>query len=74
MAQGRNSKDEAKADVVQEEYATGIKEGVEGIAAEKDGFGARKKIDPLEIALVRKIDWYMMVSHLQALRMARNEY
>lgn len=29
----------------------------------KDSFGARVKVDPKEIKLVRKIDMYMMVSH-----------
>jgi hypothetical protein len=27
-----------------------------------DRFGARAKTDPVEIALVKKLDWYMMVS------------
>lgn len=32
------------------------------VAVDKDGFGARKKVDPKEIKLVRKSDLYMMVS------------
>ena len=34
---------------------------IDSVAVEKDGFGARKKIDPKEIKLVKKIDMYMMV-------------
>ena len=37
--------------------------GIDGVAVEKDAFGARKKIDPKEIKLVRKLDTYIMVSH-----------
>ena len=62
MASQRDDKDAGKPDVVLEEYATGTKDGVEGVVAERDGFGARKKVDPVEIKLVRKIDLYMMVS------------
>lgn len=61
MAADRDAKDNDKADVVLEEYATGTKDGIEGVVTERDGFGARKKVDPKEIKLVRKIDWYMMV-------------
>jgi hypothetical protein len=35
---------------------------IEDIDAKKDAFGARSKVDQKEIALVRKIDWRMMVS------------
>lgn len=62
MSSDRDTKDLGKSDVVLEEYAAGTKDGVEGVVAERDGFGARKKIDPVEIKLVRKIDMYMMVS------------
>ena len=31
-----------------------------------DEFGATEKNDPAEIALVRKLDLYLMVSHLQS--------
>ncbi|PIA97330.1 putative transporter [Cercospora beticola] len=34
--------------------------GIDGVAVEKDAFGARKKIDPKEIKLVRKLDTYIM--------------
>jgi len=61
MASNRDIKD-CKADVVLKEYATGTKDGLEGVLIERDGFGARKKVDPVEIKLVRKIDMYMMVS------------
>jgi len=61
MASHRDAKD-AKSDVILEEYATGAKDGLEGVLTERDGFGARKKVDPVEIKLVRKIDLYMMVS------------
>jgi hypothetical protein len=61
MASNRDAKD-VKSDVVLEEYATGTKDGLEGVLTERDGFGARKKVDPVEIKLVRKIDLYMMVS------------
>jgi hypothetical protein len=61
MALPRDAKDAHKSDVVLEEYATGIKVGIEGVVANHDGFGARKKVDPVEIKLVRKIDLYMMV-------------
>jgi hypothetical protein len=61
MASERDDKDTHKSDVVLEEYASGTKDGVEGVVSERDGFGARKKIDPIEIKLVRKIDMYMMV-------------
>jgi len=61
MASNRDTKD-AKSDVVLEEYAAGTKDGLEGVLTERDGFGARKKVDPVEIKLVRKIDLYMMVS------------
>ena len=61
MASNRDTKD-AKSDVVLEEYAAGTKDGIEGVLTERDGFGARKKVDPVEIKLVRKIDMYMMVS------------
>ena len=61
MATNRDFKDNDKANVMLEEYATGTKDCVEGVVAERDGFGARKKVDPKEIKLVRKIDWYMMV-------------
>lgn len=64
MAVNRDLKDNDKADVVLEEYATGTKDGIEGVITERDGFGARKKVDPKEIKLVRKIDWYMMVRKL----------
>ncbi|KAM0713560.1 hypothetical protein Q7P37_010522 [Cladosporium fusiforme] len=60
MTSGHDPKDETKADVVLEEYATTTKDGVEDVETAKDGFGARKKVDPIEIRLVRKIDWYMM--------------
>ena len=63
MASNRNAKD-VKSDVVLEEYATGTKDGLEGVLTERDGFGARKKVDPVEIKLVRKIDMYMMVSEI----------
>jgi hypothetical protein len=62
MASSRDTKDAGKSDVVFEEYATGTKDGLEGILTERDGFGARKTIDPVEIKLVQKIDLYMMVS------------
>lgn len=61
MASNRDPKD-TKSDVVLEEYAAGTKDGVEGVLTERDNFGARKKVDPVEIKLVRKIDMYMMVS------------
>ena len=61
MASNRDTKD-TKSDVVLEEYAAGTKDGVEGVLTERDNFGARKKVDPVEIKLVRKIDMYMMVS------------
>jgi hypothetical protein len=61
MASNRDIKD-CKSDVVLEEYATVTKDGLEGVLTERDGFGARKKVDPVEIKLVRKIDMYMMVS------------
>lgn len=64
MAANRDLKDNDKADVVLEEYATGTKDGIAGVITERDGFGARKKVDPKEIKLVRKIDWYMMVRKL----------
>ncbi|KAG8629692.1 hypothetical protein KVT40_001311 [Elsinoe batatas] len=32
----------------------------EKVDVAKDGFGARVKVDPKEIKLVKKIDWYMM--------------
>jgi hypothetical protein len=64
MASSRDTKDAGKSDVVLEEYATGTKDGVEGVLTERDGFGARKKVDPVEIKLVRKIDLYMMVSEI----------
>lgn len=38
--------------------------GIDGVAVERDAFGARKKIDPVEIRLVRKLDCYIMVSSL----------
>lgn len=38
--------------------------GIDGVAVERDAFGARKKIDPIEIKLVRKLDCYIMVSTL----------
>lgn len=62
MTSGRDTKDDSKADVVMEEYSTNPKDGVEDVETSRDAFGARKKVDPKEIALVRKIDWYMMVS------------
>ena len=68
MASNRDTKD-AKSDVVLEEYAAGTKDGVEGVLTERDNFGARKKVDPVEIKLVRKIDMYMMVSQSMGIRM-----
>lgn len=61
MASNRDAKD-VKSDVVLEEYTAGTKDGLEGVLTERDGFGARRKVDPVEIKLVRKIDLYMMVS------------
>lgn len=58
-----NAKDDNKADVVLEEYAANTKDGIEDVETARDGFGARKKVDPIEIRLVRKLDWYMMVSN-----------
>lgn len=47
----------------------------EKVAAENeqhlDKFGAWAKSNPLEIALVRKLDWYMMVCHRKACPMLR---
>lgn len=64
MTSGRESKDDAKADVILQEYATNTKDGAEDVETMRDSFGARKKIDPKEIKLVRKIDIYMMVRGL----------
>lgn len=38
----------------------GVENG--GVFDAKDQFGAHRKVDPAEIALVRKLDWYIMVS------------
>ena len=51
---------DSKADVELHEVA--LDEKLAGVAVDKDGFGARKKVDPKEIKLVRKIDMYMMVN------------
>lgn len=62
MTSGQDIKDNDKGNVVLEEYATATKDGVEDVETARDGFGARKKVDPKEIKLVRKLDWYMMPS------------
>ena len=34
----------------------------DGVFDARDQFGAHSKVDPAEIKLVKKLDWYIMVS------------
>lgn len=63
---GQHEKD-AKYEVEMHEVMP--EKGIDSVAVEKDAFGARKKIDPKEIKLVRKLDTYIMVSQVALLDM-----
>lgn len=58
----KHSTDEKFAQMERIEHVETIDDVVKPKIEKVDEFGAHSKTDPKEIAIVKKIDWYMLVS------------